>query len=51
MDLPLMQNQLLVVRYISLIREDERYWCRDLLAEGKGQQRWDILNSKVNHGQ
>lgn len=40
-------NQLLVVRYISVIRDDERYWCSDLLAEGKGWQRRDILTTKV----
>ena len=49
LNLPLKHNQLVVARFISLIREDARYWCRDLLAEGKRDVRREILLQKVNH--
>ena len=47
LNLPLSQNQLVVTRLLSLIREDDRYWCKDLLAEGKGQARRELLKLKV----
>ena len=48
LDLPVKHTQLVVMRYISVIREDGRYWCRDLLAENRSKRRWQILTSKVS---
>ena len=48
LDLPVKHTQLVVMRYISVIREDGRYWCRDLLAETRSKRRWQILTSKVS---
>ena len=47
LDLPVKHNQLIVARIFSEIREDNRYWCRDLLSEGKRSYRWKLLNTKV----
>ena len=47
LNVPLKHNQLVVVRFISLIRDDDRFWCRDLLAEGMIERRWEILTTKV----
>ena len=49
LNLPMKHNQLVVARFISLIREDERYWCRDLLAEGKEYVRNEVLKLKVSY--
>lgn len=47
LNLPLKHNQLVVVRFISQIRDDDRFWCKDLLAEGMTKRRWEILTTKV----
>lgn len=47
LDLPLKHNQITVVKFITLIRDDERYWCNELFAEGKSERRWEILTTKV----
>ena len=48
LDLPLKHTQLVVMRYISVIRDDGRYWCRDLLAETRSKRRWQILTTEVS---
>lgn len=45
--LPLKHNKLSVMRFFTLIRDDDRYWCKDLLTEERDSLRWKILTLKV----
>ena len=45
MDLPLRFNQALVMKHFSQMREDDRYFCPELLAEGKKAERLELLKS------
>ena len=47
LDMPLHHNQLLVVKFITLIREDDHCWCNDLLTEGMRRRRLELLSSKA----
>ena len=47
LDLPLKCNQLVVAKFISLIREDGCYWCKELLAAENNEGRQKILKLEV----
>ena len=48
LDLPLRFNQAVVMKHFSRMREDSRYVCQELLAEGKKNERLKLLTS-VGH--
>jgi hypothetical protein len=50
LNLPLKHNQLVVAQFISLIRVDDCYWCKDLLAAENNESRQKILKLEVNTG-
>lgn len=45
LDLPLRFNQALVTKQFNQMREDECYFCHELLAEGKEEDRLNLLLS------
>ena len=47
LNLPLKHNQLIVARNFGLMREDDRYWCKDLISEGMADHRWMLLTAEV----
>ena len=47
LNLPLKHNQLVVANFISQIREDDCYWCKELLAAENNERRKEILKMKV----
>ena len=47
MGLPLKHNQLIVAKFFSHIRDDDHFWCKDFISEGKEGLRWDMLTSSV----
>jgi len=49
LDLPLKHNQLIVAKHFSLMRENSRYWCKDLLAEEKAVERLKILKVTIKN--
>lgn len=49
LDLPLKRNQLIVAKFISQIREDDAYWCKELLAAENNMSRQEILTLKVKN--
>ncbi len=50
LDLPMKRSQVIVARTFNEIREDSRYWCSDLLSEGKRSLRKNILTTAVRTG-
>ena len=45
LDLPLRFNQAVVMKHFSRMREDRRYFCQKLLADGKKNERLILLTS------
>ena len=48
LDLPLKHNQLVVAKFISQVRVDDCYWCKDLLAAENNEGRHKILKLEVS---
>jgi hypothetical protein len=41
--LPVKHNQSLVTKVFNHFRDDDRYWCKELLKEGRMDERLSIL--------
>ena len=48
LDIPLKHYQLILTRTFTSMREDENYWCHDLLLESKKSYREQLLISEVS---
>ncbi len=47
LNLPLKHNQLTVAKFIGQIREEDCYWCKDLLAAENNEGRQEVLKLEV----